>query len=912
MSSSSIPAPGNLEDTLTVAAIDWRSYASGPAEDYSSRGPTNDGRTKPDLAAPDNVTTGVPYYSPFPGTSAAAPHVSGIAALLLSEDPSLSSSALRARLLSMCVPMGDPYTYGAGRLEARPQGPAALPDLVIQSITYTPASPTVGTTITFQVTVKNQGGAPAGQFAVSFAGDVKTVYGLAAGESSSLTFYATFTSSPQTFTAVADPYGQVTESNETNNQRQVTITAAVAALVAEAGGPYSGQVGQAITFDGRGSQGPIVSYTWDFGDGFSGTGAVVTHAYSMPGTYTVRLTVRDSYGRTATDTAQVTVSAPTRPDLVIEDISYTPSSPQVGQQVTFQVRVKNQGGAPAGAFYVRLEGAAGHQNAYLSGLAAGSSHTVTLRLPLSRSTETFTATADYLGQVAESDETNNIRQVTITTAAPPLSFSLSLDRSSYAVGDPVRITVQLSQSAYVYLVEVDASGKAILIFPNWWERDPRLPAGATELPRAGYTIEADAPTGAEALHGFAADRPIPYFPTGFSPGFPILHANGAYFLSQVRNWLAGNVPTGAWAEASAGFTVQPQANLPPRASFSYSPAGPEPGQWITFDASGSSDPDGRTVSYAWDFGDGTTATGIRVNKRYSSAGSYTVRLTVRDDRGATDTEAKTVSVGAANQPPQARFSFSPASPDPRDVVHFDASGSSDPDGTVTSYAWDFGDGTTGSGVTVNHAFPAAGAYSVTLTVTDNAGATDSETKTVQVGTPTILPGMPTIDQPGIYVWGDPQDHWHITVAGSSAWSSPRKFQVVLESQGAFQNRVVTPGGPQPSVSGGRLTWEGTVGVGWVDLRFDLVGATLMKLWLYLDIEGDGVAKPKRAADAKAMVFLRSCKTNPPGNPLAIYAPRGATALLPHMDFLISVVRSDGSVSPVHWRIEYWEAQAGCQ
>ncbi|MBC7097501.1 S8 family serine peptidase [Candidatus Bipolaricaulota bacterium] len=856
IASSSIPAPGNAAEALAVAAIDWRSYTSGPAEGYSSRGPTNDGRTKPDLAAPDNVTTGVPYYSPFPGTSAAAPHVAGIAALLLSEDPSLPLSALRARLLSQCIAMGDPNTYGAGRLEAAPQGPAALPDLVVEGVTYSPSSPSVGSTVTFQVTVRNRGGAGAGAFRVHLAGagpaTEARVSSLDPGASRVVNLNLPLSTSPETFTVTVDYYGQVAESNEDNNLRQITVTGIAPSpqgrLDTDKGSYVQGETvvitfrnAGAVTIDlpsvapwtildqaGRVVYAPYAamvvtqvapgetrSWTWDQRDN---SGDQV-----RPGSYTVELATLNA----GTLRASFTIQAPSLPDLVVEDISWTPSSPQVGQEVTFQVRVKNRGGAPAGPFYVRLSGAAGHQNAYLSGLAAGRSYTVTLRLPLSRSPETFTATVDYFGRVTESDETNNTHQVTLTAGELPLSFSLSLDRASYSVGDPVRITVRLSKSAYVYLVEVDASGKAILVFPNWWERDPRLSAGATELPRGGYSILADEPAGAEELHGFAADRPIPYFPTGFSPGFPTLSPHGAQFLSQVRSWLTANVPTGAWAEASAGFRVEVQANLPPQASFSYAPATPNVGQWISFDASSSSDPDGRIVSYAWEFGDGTTATGIRVNKRYSSAGSYTVRLTVQDDRGATDVETKTIQVGAPSPP----------------------------------------------------------------------GA---------------LPGMPEIDQPGIYVWGDSENHWHITVVGSALWSGPRAFRVVLESQGTFQNRVITPAGaPQPNVSGGRLTWEGTVGPGWVDLAFDLAGATLMKLWLYLDTDGDGVPMPKRVADAKAMVFLRHCKTNPPGNPFAVYASHGATALLPGMDFLISVVRDDGTVSPVHWRIGYWEEKAGC-
>jgi hypothetical protein len=69
-------------------------------------------------------------------------------------------------------------------------------------------------------------------------------------------------------------------------------------------------------------------------------------------------------------------------------------------------------------------------------------------------------------------------------------------------------------------------------------------------------------------------------------------------------------------------------------------------------------------------------------------------------------------------------------------VTLDGSGSSDPDGSIVTYAWDFGDGTTGSGVTVTHIYPSAGDFTVTLTVTDDDGMTGSDTATITVLTPT--------------------------------------------------------------------------------------------------------------------------------------------------------------------------------
>jgi len=89
-----------------------------------------------------------------------------------------------------------------------------------------------------------------------------------------------------------------------------------------------------------------------------------------------------------------------------------------------------------------------------------------------------------------------------------------------------------------------------------------------------------------------------------------------------------------------------------------------------------------------------------------------------------------VEEGAAPQPPTADFEYTPTSPSAGETVMFDATASTDPDGTITSYSWNFGDGTEGTGATVSHTYSSGGEYSVTLTVIDNDGLTD--TKTLQL------------------------------------------------------------------------------------------------------------------------------------------------------------------------------------
>ena len=79
---------------------------------------------------------------------------------------------------------------------------------------------------------------------------------------------------------------------------------------------------------------------------------------------------------------------------------------------------------------------------------------------------------------------------------------------------------------------------------------------------------------------------------------------------------------------------------------------------------------------------------------------------------------------------------------------FDASGSSDLDGTITSYAWNFGDGSAGQGVQVAHTYAAAGTYPVTLTVTDDGGATGTLTANVTVTAPAVAPAPAPAPGPG--------------------------------------------------------------------------------------------------------------------------------------------------------------------
>ena len=100
------------------------------------------------------------------------------------------------------------------------------------------------------------------------------------------------------------------------------------------------------------------------------------------------------------------------------------------------------------------------------------------------------------------------------------------------------------------------------------------------------------------------------------------------------------------------------------------------------------------------------------------------------------------SSGPANQPPVAAASATPTSGTTPLAVSFTSAGSSDPDGTITTYAWTFGDGGTGSGPSASHTYTTAGTFIATLKVTDNAGATATKSLTITASAP-APPAAPT-------------------------------------------------------------------------------------------------------------------------------------------------------------------------
>ena len=146
--------------------------------------------------------------------------------------------------------------------------------------------------------------------------------------------------------------------------------------------------------------------------------------------------------------------------------------------------------------------------------------------------------------------------------------------------------------------------------------------------------------------------------------------------------------------------------------------------------------DNDALTYSWDFGDGSTGSGVSPAHAYAASGSYTARLVVND--GYDNSEAAAITVTVTNGAPTAHAG-GPYQSSGSGAITFNGAGSSDPDADPLTYAWDFGDGSVGTGVSPSHTYTTTGTFVVTLVVNDGLGGSTPHTATV-----TIANGAPSV------------------------------------------------------------------------------------------------------------------------------------------------------------------------
>jgi PKD repeat protein len=206
---------------------------------------------------------------------------------------------------------------------------------------------------------------------------------------------------------------------------------------------------------------------------------------------------------------------------------------------------------------------------------------------------------------------------------------------------------------------------------------------------------------------------------------------------------------------------------------------------LSFSAAGSYDPEGVSVSYNWNFGDGSTSTQQAVNHSFATSGTYNVQLSVTDGVNTTTTNRTiTVVLVGVNLPPTAAASANPLGGVAPLTVAFSSAGSSDPEGTSLTYSWTFGDGTTSTQANPTKIYSNAGVYGAQLTVSDGTNTSSkSVVITVANGASGLVAAYGFEEGSGGTV-ADASGNNNTGTITSAAWTSSGKFGKALSFNGS--------------------------------------------------------------------------------------------------------------------------------
>jgi PKD repeat protein len=521
--------------------------------------------------------------------------------------------------------------------------------------------------------------------------------------------------------------------------------------------PNPAATGDLVTFDASGStdiDGTITKYEWDLdGNGSfetdTGAQASATASYFSPGTVTVQVRVSDTGEPSPnTDQAQVDVVIKGPPNAAF-DVS--PASPKTDDTITLTSTSSDTDGSivsqdwdldndglfddasgssvstsfsTGGTYQIRLLVT---DNDGLTAIATDSV-TVSNRAPVA--SFDFSPTDPQAGQTITFTSSSSDPDGSIASQDWDLDNDGEFDDASgssaqWAFGTPGSKTVRLQ-----VIDDNNTTSVATLTVPV-----------ANRPPTASFDVAPEAPISGQTVVFTSTSND----PDGQALTYAWDTNDDGAFDDGTGSSASRSFPTpgsqtvrlrvtdssGASDTFSFTFTV---ANRPPTANFTYSPATPLTAQPVTFTSS-STDPDGTIAANRteWDFNnDGIfEKTGTSAQNTFAVPGAYVITLKVTDANGASDSIQKTIVT--ENRPPTAAFSFAPASPTTGQVVTFTNS-STDPNGTIVAYRWDFdNNGTVDSNLaSPTSTYAKSGTYTVDLEVVDNNGATNVAQKAITV------------------------------------------------------------------------------------------------------------------------------------------------------------------------------------
>lgn len=707
----------------------------------------------------------------------------------------------------------------------------------------------------------------------------------------------------------------------------VTITPAPVGKtppVVEANGPYSGIVGLPVALSAAGttdSNNDIKSYIWYYPDQTTTSGFHTTKIFSTPGVHTVMLVVTDSTGLVDTDDAAVVVTGAGQINEAPIAEANGPYTARKGLPIAFS----SQGTRDPDGLVV----------SYKWDFGDG---TVSTDTTASSPVHVYNATGSYAVSLVVRDNLGaaavDATAVTVLEGIPPVAHS----------GGPYNGTVN-NDVTFSSALSVDVDGT--INSYTWNFGDHTATATGQTVAHAyaapgSYTVKLTVTDN----HGYSDSHTSTVTITGLAENvLPVAKANGPYrgsvnipttFSSAGSNdpdgviasyaWNFGDNSTAAGAVATHAYAAEgvyqlvltvvddrggahsditfvtvgasPQ-NLPPvaEANGSYSGAAGSP---ISFTATGSVDSDGTIVSYLWTFGDGASANGADVTHTYANAGAYITRLTVIDNQGATGHDSAAVTINGPDNANPIAETNGPYSGAVNSPISFSSVGSADPDGTIASHAWTFGDGATANTAHPIHTYTSEGTFEVILTVTDNIGATATDTTQATVAAagntpPTANPGGPYSGVVGsvISVTGSGTDDgsiaayaWDLDNDGAFDDANTASTSFTCTAAGTFTVRLEVRDNGTPPLSSTASTTvtctsgsptQPTINARWVNAQGALVTSVTAGATVYLEID---IILPtgQNIHDFQGLVQYSAARLIPagPGSDLNCSNPGGQT------------------------------------
>ncbi|WP_025615215.1 PKD domain-containing protein [Cellulophaga baltica] len=536
----------------------------------------------------------------------------------------------------------------------------------------------------------------------------------------------------------------------------------------------SGAPSLVVQFTGDTSSDPdtgdTLTYAWDFGDGNTATTANPSHTFTTAGTYTVTLTVTDDGTPVLTSTDTITIivtdanQAPTAvatSDILAGEVSLdvqftgdTSTDPDTGDVLTYAWDF-GDGSTATTANPSHTFTTAGTYNVTLTvtddGTPALSSSeatiTITVNAPANQA-PTAIATSDINSGEASLDV-----QFTGDTSTDPdtgdvLTYAWDFGDGSTATSANPAHTFTTAGTYDVTLTVTDDGTPAMSSSEVTITITVTTPANQAPTAVASSDISSGNVSLEVRFTGDTSSDPdtgdILTYSWDFGDGSTATTANPSHTFTTAGTYdvtltvTDDGTPALSSSEVIITITVNAPANQAPTAVASSDVTSGEASLAVQFTGDTSTDPDtGDVLTYAWDFGDGTTATTANPSHTFTTSGTYDVTLTVTDDgTPAMSSSEVTITITVttpANQAPTAVASSDVTSGEASLAVQFTGDTSSDPDtGDTLTYAWDFGDGTTATTANPSHTFTTVGIYIVALTVTDNGTPILNDTSTIRI------------------------------------------------------------------------------------------------------------------------------------------------------------------------------------